>query len=410
MVLNLHIRFVNMGICTFILMGSLPAAWIAVGCFLLILLLIVTILFLLKSHEVATLKKQCEDLNETMRMMRYEEANLSRMLHTASTPVAQPEASAMALKESNEDILVPMASEVAPICNEVSVENEELQNEQVEDFVNEPVGGSAVDELTDGQAYEQETRLEPIEENVQEVSQEQKAMVEELAIPQLHKQAINERRPAIPNDLFAAWFAENEDTSSEELVTEELEKEEKSENIFAEKNEEPVLSQEIITKAIVEVVPETIVKTAVETVQNMSPESSNEEILPPQDEKTTVEASKIDVPVGMSKEDERFCRKLERIVNTRLRNPNLNIDIIAAQFGIGRTNFYRKVRELTGISPNDYLRKCRMERAAELLCNTEQPVNDVCAQVGIPDAQYFSRVFKAHFGVSPSVYREQHNQ
>ena len=122
------------------------------------------------------------------------------------------------------------------------------------------------------------------------------------------------------------------------------------------------------------------------------------------------EVSDADVPVVLNKEDERFCRKLERIVNTRLRNPNLNIDIIAAQFGIGRTNFYRKVRELTGISPNDYLRKCRMERAAELLLSSELPVNDVCAQVGIPDAQYFSRVFKAHFGVSPTVYREQHNQ
>lgn len=110
--------------------------------------------------------------------------------------------------------------------------------------------------------------------------------------------------------------------------------------------------------------------------------------------------------VELSKEEERFCRKFERIVNARLRNPNLNIDIIAAQFGIGRTNFYRKVRELMGTSPNDYLKKCRMERAAELLGNPEMAINEVCAQVGMPDAQYFSRVFKAYFGVSPSVYRE----
>ena len=63
-----------------------------------------------------------------------------------------------------------------------------------------------------------------------------------------------------------------------------------------------------------------------------------------------------------------------------------------------------------GTSPNDYLRKCRMERAAELLNNSESTVSEVCVQVGIPDAQYFSRVFKAYFGVSPSIYREQHNQ
>ena len=125
---------------------------------------------------------------------------------------------------------------------------------------------------------------------------------------------------------------------------------------------------------------------------------------------SVAENSESDSSTELSKEDERFCRKLERIVNARLRNPNLNIDIIAAQFGIGRTNFYRKVRELMGTSPNDYLRKCRMERAAELLNNSESTVSEVCVQVGIPDAQYFSRVFKAYFGVSPSIYREQHNQ
>jgi AraC-like DNA-binding protein len=90
-----------------------------------------------------------------------------------------------------------------------------------------------------------------------------------------------------------------------------------------------------------------------------------------------------------------------------MRNPNLNIDVIAAQFGIGRTNFYRKVRELMGMSPNDYLRKCRMERAAEMLRSTELPIADVCTQVGMPDAQYFSRVFKSYFGMPPSAYREQ---
>ena len=91
-----------------------------------------------------------------------------------------------------------------------------------------------------------------------------------------------------------------------------------------------------------------------------------------------------------------------------MRNPNLNVDTIAAQFGIGRTNFYRKVREVTGISPNDYLRKCRMERAAEMLRTTELSISDVCAQVGVPDAQYFSKVFKVYFETTPTAYREKH--
>jgi AraC-like DNA-binding protein len=48
-----------------------------------------------------------------------------------------------------------------------------------------------------------------------------------------------------------------------------------------------------------------------------------------------------------------------------------------------------------------------MDRAAELLRTSEQPISEICAQVGIPDAQYFSRVFKTFYGTTPSVYREQ---
>jgi AraC-like DNA-binding protein len=45
-----------------------------------------------------------------------------------------------------------------------------------------------------------------------------------------------------------------------------------------------------------------------------------------------------------------------------------------------------------------------------MLRGSDSPVSDVCVQVGIPDAQYFSRVFKTHFGVTPTAYRENNNQ
>lgn len=411
MVLNLHIRFVDMDICTFILLSSLPIVWIAVGCLLLILLLIVTILFVLKSREVAMLKKQCEDLSETMRMMRYEEANLSRMLHTASKSVERPVAFAAVPEESEQ---VEQTEQAEPIATIVDAEE---SNELVESDGSIDVEGAVeLEELEEAAILEEVVAPEEAEETqaIVEESQvvealEEEQTVEEPIAPQPHKQAINERRPAIPTDLFAAWFAENEDTASEESVVVETEKEE-AEVVSSEKSEVAVLPQEATSETKVEVVADVADTVVVAANQDIAPEPSVTEAVALQEEETVAEVSDIDAPVGLSKEDERFCRKLERIVNTRLRNPNLNIDIIAAQFGIGRTNFYRKVRELMGISPNDYLRKCRMERAAELLCSSELPVNDICAQVGMPDAQYFSRVFKAYFGVSPSIYREQHNQ
>ncbi len=425
MMLNLHIRLEYMEYCAFmILMSSIPAVWGTIGS-LLLLSLVLGVLFVLKLREVATLKKQCEELQDTMRMMRYEEANLSRMLHTASKPLERPIVSAVVAEEGGlvenlelkemEGISSVELERFAETEEEITIEETVASGDEVEpNMVAEEtevvasleemsVAGVAADEtMQEAQIEERigEALETSDEKQTGELSEEAYARHEEEAsAPQLRKQAINERRPAIPVDLFSAWFAENEDASPEASVVVETER--------AGDTEMPdtsgfgalvIESQEATPRSVVGTVDGTIAEVSVEA-----------EVVDPQEEEMA-ELPDAGVSAELSKEDERFCRKLERIVTTRLRNPNLNIDIIAAQFGIGRTNFYRKVRELTGFSPNDYLKKCRMERAAELLDGTEEPINEVCAQVGIPDAQYFSRVFKAHYGVSPSVYREKNNQ
>lgn len=385
MVLILHIRFVHMEYCSLTLMISLPVAWIAVGGLLLVLLLIMSVLLMLKSREVTTLKKQCDDLRDTMRMMRYEEANLARMLHTANKPTSQSE------------IPVEQVEEKVPVRMTALVSTEPVDDTtNVEEPVAEVIGESSPSEPLVDAKEQEDTPVEDSEEVCPEIeaplvfedseektqeaeatiesAEDSPAIVEELqpTMAQPHKQPINERRPAIPTDLFAAWFAENETVQEETLVV-----------ASAETTEETIVEESVDVEEVV--------------VREENHTKNQEEVKPSQE-------------IELSKDDERFCRKLERIVNTRLRNPNLNIDIIASQFGIGRTNFYRKVRELTGMSPNDYLRKCRMERAAELLNSSEATISEVCAQVGIPDAQYFSRVFKAYYGVSPSVYKENNNQ
>ena len=350
-----------MRISALILLSPLPAAWIAVGSLLLLLAVVMTILFFLKLREVSTLKKQCDELRDTMRMMRYEEANLARMLHTASKPAGPVEEVAEANDAANNDNLEELGK----------LETLELLEEQQEHEQQEP---------------QEQERQEVQEEPEDQEEREELPVADDIEEPQavaLQKQPISERCSALPVDLFSAWFAENEEEQEETLVASQTEMAEQPINVVENQEESAAIEE-----------------SAAEEAQ------SSEEVVP-NDEQEAVEASQEN---ELNKDDERFFRKLERIVTTRMRNPNLNIDIIAAQFGIGRTNFYRKVREVMGMSPNDYLRKCRMERAAELLRSTDAPVSEVCAQVGMPDAQYFSRVFKAYFGASPSVYRENNNQ
>lgn len=374
------------------LMASLPTTWLVVGMVLLVLLLVAVLLLVVKSREAYLLKKEVAELRETMLMMRYEEANLSRMLHKADkaeqieAPTAEMLLAEVETGEAMESADEPEASEESEVT--------ELIESSKPTEPTETVAPSELPELSElSENYEnskssesselvspQESAMEDtaIEEPVDEESIPEEPVVEEPAAPLPRKHAINERRPAIPNDLFAAWFEEQDNQKSQEesLHEEVLVEQQAIEPVAADVNEAP----------LAELVMESAVKT------------------PPTELTDTVVSSE---PKVLSKEDEKFCRKLERIVHTRMHNPNLNVDVVAAQFGMGRTNFYRKVREITSMSPNDYLRQCRMERASELLRTTDLSVAEICGQVGIPDAQYFSRVFKSFYGTPPSAYREQ---
>lgn len=415
------------------LASSLPASWIVGGGLLIAVTLVAVLLFIIKYREVAGLKKEIEELRDTIRMMRYEEANLSRMLHTADKP-AFPEAhptpeppieeknteeediqkeediteEKIIIEESNDKEEAPEENEVAedvvspkdpkdaenPEDTEAKEDLEESEDSEspIDSEDNEDAETSEDAETYKPEPEESETTEEPVEESIPEVRKEE--------IPR--KQGINERRPAIPNDLFAAWFEENDRLEQQQNEAEAAVSPTDELATIAEK--EPCkLVAEDMTECPAEVAATVATEqsTTQDPAETSAPAEGTDQPTAPND----MAEQKV-----MSKEDERFCRKLERIVTTRMRNPNLNIDIIAAQFGMGRTNFYRKVRELMGMSPNDYLRKCRMERAAQLLLSTEHTVAEIGEQVGIPDAQYFSRVFKGYYETTPSAYREQQQE
>lgn len=454
-------------------MASLSTMWTVIVGLLAVVTLVSIVLFILKSREVTTLKKEVEELRDTMRMMRYEEINLSRMLHTVDkedltpnnpsemdslTPNPSPEESGTAgIAEvpeetfSEEPILEePIAEESISkesLLEEPDVETADEFLESSSEIIEAPIAEEPIAEepIAEGPIVEEspveELNVEVVDEAIESPTEIQESpIVEDAASSPLsgrgvrgeadepapivigtHKQAINERRPAIPNDLFAAWFAENDAPQvEEELAQDVVEQATPAPTAVA-----PIVEEATAAPSVSDVPEPSGVLMESPIVEDSASSSLSERVdrdeapivedlasSPVLESEGRAEVQEAEVPSqpkALSKEDERFCRKLERLVNTRMRNPNLNIDVIAAQFGMGRTNFYRKVRELMGMSPNDYLRKCRMERAAELLRTTALPVADVCAQVGMPDAQYFSRVFKSYFGMPPSAYREQHD-
>lgn len=104
--------------------------------------------------------------------------------------------------------------------------------------------------------------------------------------------------------------------------------------------------------------------------------------------------------------DKEFAEQLSSLVDSHLSDADITVDELASLMGLGRTVFYRKVKGVTGYSPNEYIRIKRMRKAAVLLLEGKMNISEISYSVGIADPFYFSKCFKSQFGVSPSVYQK----
>lgn len=108
-----------------------------------------------------------------------------------------------------------------------------------------------------------------------------------------------------------------------------------------------------------------------------------------------------------SDQDQMFVRRLDAVIYPRLGEQDLSVDKVAGLLRMGRTLFYRKVRGVTGYTPNDYIRVLRMKKAAELLAKGDNNVSEVAYAVGFDNPYCFSKCFKAQYGMPPSQYIKQ---
>lgn len=115
----------------------------------------------------------------------------------------------------------------------------------------------------------------------------------------------------------------------------------------------------------------------------------------------------IDVKKGLlsqGNKDQAFYDLINEIIDKHLAEASFTVTEFTELAGQTRTIFYKKVKGLTGYSPNELIKIKRMKRAAELIIEDKYNVSEVSWQVGIEDPFYFSKCFKAQFGCSPSKY------
>ena len=97
-----------------------------------------------------------------------------------------------------------------------------------------------------------------------------------------------------------------------------------------------------------------------------------------------------------------FINELKRFILDNLSEPDLNIDQLVKHFAVSRSQLNRKIKAVTGMTPNHYIKTLRLKKAYELLKDKNSRVSEVAYQVGFSDPNYFTICFKKEFGENPS--------
>ena len=109
-----------------------------------------------------------------------------------------------------------------------------------------------------------------------------------------------------------------------------------------------------------------------------------------------------DEQINSSSIDKDFIQKLLDYINENISDSNLSVEELASQLKLSRSQLYRKIKALTGQTVNEFIRKIRLERAKQILDSGNANISEACFSVGFSSPSYFSKCFKAHFGVLPS--------
>lgn len=108
--------------------------------------------------------------------------------------------------------------------------------------------------------------------------------------------------------------------------------------------------------------------------------------------------------MALTKADEEFIWKLNDIIQANLHNPEFSMEDMADALKMSRSSFYRKIKGVLDLSPNEYLRLERLKQAAQLLKEGKSCVNEICYTVGFNSPSYFSKCFLKQFGVLPKDF------
>ena len=129
-----------------------------------------------------------------------------------------------------------------------------------------------------------------------------------------------------------------------------------------------------------------------------------EDEIPAAQSKKQLESLPVLKPIEAESQDEKFLSNIIRLIEDHLSDADLNVNALCELSGISNKQIYRKIKQLTGMSPVEYIKSIRMKKAAMLLQQKKFTVAEVMYMVGFSNHSYFSKCFQAEFGKTPRQY------
>ncbi|CAZ95088.1 One-component system sensor protein [Zobellia galactanivorans] len=113
-----------------------------------------------------------------------------------------------------------------------------------------------------------------------------------------------------------------------------------------------------------------------------------------------LEPSKITV----SSVDETLMLKLKKYIEEHIQDQNLTLERMATEIGVSRAQLFRKMKALTGLTPNNFIKSVRLKFAVQLLEENKLQISEVALLCGFKEPSYFSRCFRETYGCTPKEY------
>ncbi|MDR2692145.1 MAG: response regulator, partial [Dysgonamonadaceae bacterium] len=107
---------------------------------------------------------------------------------------------------------------------------------------------------------------------------------------------------------------------------------------------------------------------------------------------------------GINKLDEEFLQKTTAIIEENISNDSLSLAFLTTQINMAQSTFYLKIKGLTGISPNKFIRKIRLRNSVKLLLTGQYNISEAAYGSGFNDLDYFRECFKEEYGMTPTEY------